>query len=37
MRAIFYARGPNIRPGVKIAPFENVNIFSAYREDPQPK
>ena len=27
MRAIFYARGPDIRPRVKIAPFENVNIF----------
>jgi hypothetical protein len=27
MRAIFYAVGPDIRPGVKIAPFENVNIF----------
>jgi hypothetical protein len=27
MRAIFYAGGPDIRPRVKIAPFENVNIF----------
>lgn len=27
MRAIFYAVGPHIRRGVKIAPFESVNIF----------
>lgn len=27
MRAIFYAVGPDIRPGVKLASFENVNIF----------
>ena len=27
MNAIFYAAGPNIRPGVVIEPFENVNVF----------
>lgn len=27
MRGIFYAAGPDIRPGVKVAPFENVNIY----------
>lgn len=27
MRGIFYAAGPNIRPGVKLAPFENVHIY----------
>jgi predicted AlkP superfamily pyrophosphatase or phosphodiesterase len=27
MRAVFYAAGPNIRPGVKLPPFENVNIY----------
>lgn len=27
MRAIFYAVGPDIRPGVAVDPFENVNIF----------
>lgn len=27
MRAIFYASGPDIRRGVKLKPFENVNIF----------
>ena len=27
MRAIFYAEGPDIRPGAKLAPFENVNIY----------
>ena len=27
MRAIFYAAGPDIRPGVTLAPFENVNIY----------
>jgi predicted AlkP superfamily pyrophosphatase or phosphodiesterase len=27
MRAIFYAVGPDIRTGVEIAPFENVDIF----------
>jgi predicted AlkP superfamily pyrophosphatase or phosphodiesterase len=29
MRAIFYAAGPDIRPGKEIAPFENVNIYPA--------
>jgi predicted AlkP superfamily pyrophosphatase or phosphodiesterase len=27
MRAIFYAEGPDIRPGVTLKPFENVNVF----------
>ena len=27
MDAIFYAAGPNIKPGVVLKPFENVNVF----------
>jgi predicted AlkP superfamily pyrophosphatase or phosphodiesterase len=27
MNEIFYAAGPNVKPGVEIPPFENVNIF----------
>ena len=27
MRGIFYAAGPNIRPGVTLQPFENVNVY----------
>lgn len=27
MRAIFYAAGPDIRSGITVAPFENVNIY----------
>ncbi len=27
MRAIFYAEGPGIRPGVSLKPFENVNVY----------
>ena len=27
MKASFFAAGPDIRSGVKIAPFENVNIY----------
>jgi predicted AlkP superfamily pyrophosphatase or phosphodiesterase len=27
MNAIFYAAGPNVRPGVELKPFENVNVF----------
>lgn len=27
MRAIFYAEGPDIRPGATLPPFENVNIY----------
>lgn len=27
MHAIFYAVGPDIRPGVRLEPFENVNIY----------
>jgi len=26
MRAIFYAEGPDIRKGVVLKPFENVNV-----------
>jgi predicted AlkP superfamily pyrophosphatase or phosphodiesterase len=28
MRAIFYAAGPNIKAGVRLKPFENVEVFS---------
>jgi predicted AlkP superfamily pyrophosphatase or phosphodiesterase len=27
MRAIFYAEGPDIRPGSKVPPFENVDVY----------
>lgn len=27
MRAIFYAVGPDIRPGAKVSPFENVDVY----------
>ena len=27
MKAIFYAEGPDIRAGVAVAPFENVNVY----------
>lgn len=27
MRAIFFAEGPDIRPGTQLKPFENVNVF----------
>ncbi len=27
MKAIFFAAGPDIRSGVKVAPFENVNLY----------
>lgn len=27
MRAIFFAEGPDIRPGAIVAPFENINIY----------
>jgi alkaline phosphatase D len=27
MKAIFFASGPDIRPGVQLKPFENVNIY----------
>jgi predicted AlkP superfamily pyrophosphatase or phosphodiesterase len=27
MRAIFYAMGPDIRPGAKVPPFENVDVY----------
>ncbi|MGC2161086.1 MAG: ectonucleotide pyrophosphatase/phosphodiesterase, partial [Silvibacterium sp.] len=27
MRAIFFAEGPDIRPGTKLKPFDNVNVF----------
>jgi hypothetical protein len=27
MKAIFFAAGPDIRPGEKLAPFENVNLY----------
>jgi alkaline phosphatase D len=27
MKAIFFAAGPDIRPGVNVTPFENVNVY----------
>jgi predicted AlkP superfamily pyrophosphatase or phosphodiesterase len=27
MRAIFYAQGPDIVPGAKVAPFENIDVY----------
>jgi alkaline phosphatase D len=27
MKAIFYAEGPDVRPGVQLKPFENVNVY----------
>jgi alkaline phosphatase D len=27
MKAVFYAEGPDIRPDVKLKPFENVNVY----------
>jgi len=27
MKAIFYAEGPDVRPGMKLASFENVNVY----------
>lgn len=27
MKAIFYAEGPDVRPGVKLKSFENVNVY----------
>jgi alkaline phosphatase D len=27
MQAIFYAVGPNVKPGEELKPFENVNVF----------
>jgi len=27
MRALFIAEGPDIRPGSKLEPFENVNVY----------
>lgn len=27
MRAIFFAEGPDIKPGVTVKPFENINVF----------
>jgi hypothetical protein len=27
MRAVFIAEGPDIRPGVTVAAFENVNVY----------
>ena len=27
MKAIFFAEGPDMRPGVQLKPFENVNIY----------
>jgi len=28
MQALFIANGPAIRPGVKLAPFDNVDVYS---------
>jgi alkaline phosphatase D len=27
MKAIFYAEGPDVRPGKRLKPFENVNVY----------
>ena len=27
MKAVFFAAGPDIRRGVKLKPFENVNVY----------
>jgi alkaline phosphatase D len=27
MKAIFFAAGPDIRPGITLEPFENVNVY----------
>jgi hypothetical protein len=27
MKAIFFAAGPDIRPGTALKPFENVNVY----------
>ena len=27
MKAIFFAAGPDIRPGISVAPFDNVNVY----------
>jgi hypothetical protein len=27
MRAIFFAAGPDIKPGTTVKPFENINVF----------
>jgi hypothetical protein len=27
MRAIFFAAGPDVRAGIRLKPFENVNIY----------
>jgi len=27
MKAIFFAAGPDIRPGITLAPFENVDVY----------
>jgi hypothetical protein len=27
MKAIFYAEGPDVRPGVTVGSFENVNLY----------
>jgi len=32
MRGIFYAAGPDIRPGVRVAPFENVHLYPLIAE-----
>ena len=34
MRALFLAVGPDIRPGSKLEPFENVNVYSLHRKNP---
>jgi len=32
MRAIFFAAAPDIRPGIKLPPFENVNVYPLVAE-----
>lgn len=32
MRAVFFARGPNIRPESRVQPFQNVELFNLFVE-----
>uniref|UniRef100_A0A915DIR1 Extracellular Endonuclease subunit A domain-containing protein n=1 Tax=Ditylenchus dipsaci TaxID=166011 RepID=A0A915DIR1_9BILA len=32
MHAIFFARGPNIKPKLRLAPFQNVELFNLFSE-----
>ncbi|KAI6219149.1 Ectonucleotide pyrophosphatase/phosphodiesterase C27A7.1 [Aphelenchoides fujianensis] len=32
MKAIFFARGPNVRPATRVEPFQNVELFNFFTE-----